>query len=91
MEQKQNSIPTQGITILRHLSEVMAQIRTLAYTDCRDSATVLQKCEDELLGISIDIASVCSPGQDWTVVSKLLASAGINVPEELDNAIREAD
>ena len=91
MKQKQNSIPTQGITILRHLSEVMAQIQSLAENDCRDSAVVLRKCEDELLGISIDIASVCSPGQDWTTVSGLLASAGINVPEELESAIREAD
>lgn len=84
-------IPGNGITILRHLHEVMTQIQKLATTDCRDSAEVLQKCEDELVGISIDIASVCSPGKDWDFVSALLASAGIVIPAELDQAIREAD
>lgn len=84
-------IPGNGITILRHLHEVMTQIETLATTDCRDSADVLQRCEAELVGISIDIASVCSPGKDWDFVSDLLANAGIVVPEELDQAIREAE
>ena len=58
-------IPGNGITILPHLNEVMKQIQTLATTDCRDSAATLKKCEDELLGISIDIASVCCPGKNW--------------------------
>ena len=84
-------IPGNGITILRHLNEVMTQIEALATTDCRDSAEVLQRCEAELVGISIDIASVCSPGKDWNFVSDLLASAGIKVPDELDQAIREAE
>ena len=43
--EKQNNrfakIPGNGITILRHLHEVMNQIETLATTDCRDSAEVL--------------------------------------------------
>ena len=93
--EKQNNrfakIPGNGITILRHLNEVMALIQTLAETDCRDSAEVLKRCEAELVGISIDIASVCSPDKDWNFVSELLASAGIKVPEELDQAIREAE
>jgi hypothetical protein len=93
--EKQNNrfakIPGNGITILRHIHEVMNQIETLATTDCRDSAEVLQRCEAELVGISIDIASVCSPGKDWDFVSDLLASAGIKVPDELDQAIREAE
>ena len=84
-------IPGNGITILRHLYEVMTQIQQLATTDCRDRAEVLQKCKEELLGISIDVASVCSPGKDWDFVSALLESVGIVVPEELDEAIREAD
>ena len=84
-------IPGNGITILRHLNEVMTQIQTLATTDCRDKADILQKCEDELLGISIDIASVCSPQKDWDFVSELLACAGIIIPAELDQAIREAE
>lgn len=84
-------IPGNGITILRHLNEVMTQIQTLATTDCRDSAATLKKCEDELLGISIDIASVCCPGENWEFVSALLNSAGIVIPKELDEAIREAD
>lgn len=84
-------IPGNGITILRHLNEVMTQIQTLAATDCRDSAERLRKCEDELLGISIDIASACCPGEDWDYVSALLGSIGIHIPEELDEAIREAD
>ena len=93
MKRKDNRfamIPGNGIAILRHLHEVMTQIQTLAANDCRDSAEVLQRCEAELVGISIDIASVCSPGKDWDYVSDLLASAGIEVPEELDQAIREA-
>jgi hypothetical protein len=93
--EKQNNrfakIPGNGITILRHLNEVMTLIQTLAETDCRDSAEVLQRCEAELVGISIDIASVCSPGKDWDFVAELLASAGIRVPDELDQAIREAE
>lgn len=84
-------IPGNGITILRHLYEVMTQIQQLASTDCRDQAEVLQKCKEELLGISIDVASVCSPGKNWDFVSALLASVGIVIPQELDEAIREAD
>ena len=84
-------IPGNAITILRHLYEVMTQSQQLASTDCRDQAEVLQKCKEELLGISIDVASVCSPGKNWNFVSDLLASVGIAVPEELDEAIREAD
>ena len=94
MKRKDNRfamIPGNGITILRHLYEVMTQIQQLACTDCRDSAEVLQKCKEELLGISIDVASVCSPGKNWDFVSALLASVGIVVPQELDEAIREAD
>ena len=76
--EKQNNrfakIPGNGITILRHLNEVMTQIQSLARSDCRDSAAALKKCEDELLGISIDIASVCCPGESWDFVSDLLGS-----------------
>ncbi len=93
--EKQNNrfakIPGNGITILRHLHEVMTQIQTLAGTDCRDRADTLKRCEDELLGISIDIASVCCPGKNWDFVSDLLRSAGIEIPEDLDEAIREAE
>lgn len=94
MKRKDNRfamIPGNGITILRHLQKVMTQIQKLAATDCRDSADVLQRCEAELVGISIDIASVCSPGKDWDYVSDMLASAGIVIPEELEKAIREAE
>ena len=94
MKRKDNRfamIPGNGITILRHLQKVMTQIQKLATTDCRDSADVLQRCEAELVGISIDIVSVCSPGKDWDYVSDLLASAGIVIPEELEKAIREAE
>ena len=84
-------IPGNGITILCHLHEVMTQIQLLASKDCHDQADVLRKCNEELVGISIDIASVCSPGKDWDFVSDLLANAGIVVPEELDQAIREAE
>ena len=85
------TIPGNGITILRHLNEVMTQIQTLAATDCQNSADRLQKCEEELLGISIDVASACCPEKDWDFVSALLASVGIHIPSELDEAIREAD
>ena len=85
------TIPGNGITILRHLNEVMTQIQTLAATDCQNSAERLQKCEDELLGISIDIASACCTGEDWDFVSALLCSVGINIPAALDEAIREAE
>ena len=57
MKRKDNRfamIPGNGITILRHLQKVMTQIQKLAATDSRDSADVLQRCEAELVGISID-------------------------------------
>ena len=80
------AIPGNRITILRHLNEVMTQIQTLAATDCQNSADRLQKCEEELLGISIDVASACCPEKDWDFVSALLASVGIHIPSELDEA-----
>lgn len=86
-----NSIPGNGITILCHLHEVMTQIQLLASKDCHDQADVLRKCNEELVGISIDIASVISPNEDWDKVSELLHNAGITIPEGLDKAMREAD
>ena len=84
-------IPGNGIIILRHLNEVMAQLQALADSDCRGSAERLRRCEDELLGISIDIASACCPDENWDFVSDLLRSVGIIVPKDLDEAIREAE
>ena len=84
-------IPGNGITILRHLNEVMTQIQTLSNNECRDSAELLSRCNEQLLGISIDIASGCCPGEDWDFVSDLLCSVGFVIPEELDQAIREAE
>ena len=84
-------IPGDGITILRHLHEVMTLIQKLAASDCQDRAAALQHCREQLLGISIDIASVCCPDKDWDFVSALLASAGIVIPDDLDQAIREAE
>ena len=86
-----NSIPGNGITILCHLHEVMTQIQLLASKNCKDQADVLRKCNEELVGISIDIASVISPNEDWDKVCELLHNAGITIPEELDKAMREAD
>ena len=84
-------IPGDGISILRHLNEVMILVQKLATSDCHYRAAAVQQCKEQLLGISIDIASVCSPDKDWDFVSALLASAGIVIPDDLDQAIREAE
>ena len=82
-------IPGNGITILRHLNEVMIQIQTLANTDCRDRADTLKRCEDELLGISIDIASVCTDGAGWREIRQMVTEAGIEISEDLDRDLSQ--
>ena len=41
-------------------------------------------CEDTLMNVMIDVASICSDGASWPVLRQMLIKAGADIPEDLD-------
>lgn len=81
-----NSIPIQGIAILRNINEVIGQLKHLE-SDCITQSGLLQKCEKQLFAVTIDVASVCCDSE--CDIPHFIDEAGIRLPDDLDADIRE--
>ncbi len=83
---KNNSIPTQGIAILRDIYDVIGQLRHLE-SDCTNQSGLLQKCEKQLFAVTVDVAFVCCDEEEE--IPKFIEEAGIHLPKDLNDCIQE--
>ena len=77
-------IHRKGRQILTTLTELVKSIRELESLFDSIHVTALRHCEDTLMNVMIDVASICSDGASWPVLRELLKEAGADIPEDLD-------
>lgn len=81
---KDSRIHRKGKHILTTLSNLVKSIAELkSYVDpvC---IKALCHCEDNLVSVMIDVASVCTGGASWPVLRQMLQEAGFDITEDLD-------
>ena len=72
------SIPRTGSVILNGLQKVITEIRHLE-TICPDHASELEHCEEQLKGIAVEVASVCTEGESTDQFESMIKDAGIEI------------
>ena len=77
-------IHRKGSQILTALNELVLTIRDLESNFEDNRLIALRHCEDVLMSVMIDVASVCTSGAPWPVLRQMLLEAGVSVPEDLD-------
>ena len=90
MSNSSYSIPRTGKVILCDLHEVITEIRNLQNI-CPQHTEALERCEKQLNSIAFEVASVCTDGDDTNQVEAMMKDAGIEIPDDLLEAIRQLE
>ncbi len=90
MRKKQISIPRTGSVILNGLQKVITEIRHLE-TICPDHASELEHCEEQLKGIAVEVASVCTEGESTDQFESMIKDAGIEISQDIFDSLREME
>ena len=77
-------IHRKGSLILSKLNELVSAIQDLETHYADNHLVALRHCEDVLMSVMIDVASVCTDGAPWPVLRQMLLEAGVVIPEDLD-------
>ena len=78
-------IQRKGKHSLITLNEVVKSIQELETSFDGIHVTALSHCEDCLMNVMIDLASILSDGAPWSVLRQMLRDAGVAIPEDLDH------
>ena len=73
---------------MRDLKEVITEIQHLEIL-CPDYAGNLDSCIERLKGIAVDVASVCTDGQEEAQLEAMIKDAGIDISEDFFESLRQ--
>lgn len=81
---KDSQIHRKGRHILTTLSSLVKTISELKHYVDPVRVQALCHCEDTLMNVMIDVASICTDGASWPILRRMLIEAGADIPEDLD-------
>lgn len=81
---KDSRIHRKGRHILITLAALVRSIAELETHFDSLHVTALRHCEDTLISVMIDVASICTDGASWPVLRQMLIEAGADITEDLE-------
>lgn len=77
-----------GKYILGQIADALHQVQHLE-TLCSEHQDTIIQCETKLESVAVDIACLSTGGGEWDEMSLMMREAGIPIPEDLDEDMRQ--